>query len=71
MKMRYKVTAYKRNAYIVERKGKLILTHRWVKVDSWVYKNKKFALKVLNIWSTYKQPFFKATIQSCRKEDKL
>lgn len=70
MRLKYKVTVYKRQPYIVTKKEKLVLTHVWTKIQTYYCTRRIYAFKLVKIWSQYKQPYFKATVQSCRKEAK-
>lgn len=64
--MKYKVTAYSLDSVLATVKGELKFVHRWKKINSWTAENKSIALVYVRTWSNYKQPFFKATIQSMK-----
>lgn len=64
---KYRVTAYKLSSMLDKN---LKFARRWVKIAHWDFNQKRNALKCVNIWSHFKQPFFKVTINSLKKEDK-
>lgn len=65
--MKYKVTAYSLESVLATVKGELKFVRRWKKVSVWTAENKALALRFVKIWSKYKQPYFKATIQSLKR----
>ena len=69
-KYRYKVTAYVLQGVWATIKGELKLVQRWKKVNSWLTEKKSLAYSFVRIWSKYRQPYFKATIQSLKRGGK-
>ena len=68
---KYKVTAYElRFVWEYKKNNELKASHRWVKISSWNEPTKEKAYKIANVWSKYRQPYFKATIQSLKKVKK-
>ena len=66
-KYRYIVTAYSLESVCATVKGELKFVHRWKRVNKWTADSKALALRFVKIWSKYRQPYFKATIQSLKR----
>lgn len=70
-KFKYRVTAYQLNlVWCYNKNNTCKLVHRWTKIQHWDVLNKTVATNIVRIWSKYRQPRFKVTMQSLRKEVK-
>lgn len=67
---KYLVTAYSLQSVFATIKGNLKTVRRWKRVATWETETKALAFKLVKNWSKYRQPYFKATIQSLKKGGK-